>query len=135
MGINEKDVSPVKESVINTQGADLVPWSASGSVSHDSSSVAASENLGSSASCPSYVSYGDVYSTSNPHHQPPLFDKYFFYSNRIMKNLGRFRPPQNGRRTLNKEFTLDSLIKKNGGIPEICTAQTTHTRSYRPNWG
>merc|ERR1712194_418588 len=44
------------------------------------------------------------------------------------------RPPQNGRRTLDKEFSLDSLVKKNGGIPDICNAVTEHTRNFRPNW-
>ncbi|CAD7963291.1 unnamed protein product [Amoebophrya sp. A25] len=75
----------------------------------------------------SYVSAPIVYTEENP----PLFDKYFFYSNKIMKNVGRARPPQDGVRTLGKSFTLDELIAKKGGVPEMAKEKTDYKRNYR----
>ncbi|CAD7963719.1 unnamed protein product [Amoebophrya sp. A120] len=75
----------------------------------------------------SYVSNPIVYTEQNP----PLFDKYFFYSNKIMKNIGRYRPPQNGVRTLGTTYSLDQLIEKNGGIPEMAKEKTDYKRNFR----
>eukprot|EP00392_Amoebophrya_sp_AT5.2_P014413 g14562.t1 len=75
----------------------------------------------------SYISNPITYDEDHP----PLFDKYFFYSNKIMKNIGRFRPPQNGIRTLGQKLTLDNLIEKNGGIPEMAKEKTDYKRNFR----
>lgn len=75
----------------------------------------------------SYVSLGPPVTDD----KPALFDKYFFYSNKIMKNIGRYRPPQDGVRTLDRNFTLQQLIEKNGGIPEMCKAATDYSRNFR----
>lgn len=65
--------------------------------------------------------------------QPPaLFDKYHFYSEAMMQNIGRVRPPQEGLGTFQQKFTLQELLDKRGGkLPESSNARTDYSRNFR----
>eukprot|EP00392_Amoebophrya_sp_AT5.2_P007759 g7774.t1 len=73
----------------------------------------------SSSSCStasSYVSRGPIRYTKD---RPPLYDKYRFYSNHIMRDVALGRPPQDGVRTLDENYDLDYFRRQNGGdLPE-----------------
>ncbi|CAD7952965.1 unnamed protein product [Amoebophrya sp. A25] len=57
----------------------------------------------------SYKSNGPIRYSAE---EPPLFDKYRYYSNRVMRNIAIERPPQDGLRTLDKNFTLREYLQK-----------------------
>ncbi|CAD7923777.1 unnamed protein product [Amoebophrya sp. A120] len=59
----------------------------------------------------SYISTGNITYTEDC---PPLYDKYRFYSNHIMRDLACGRPSQDGVRTLDKKFDLDYYQSKAG---------------------